>query len=131
MTPEKIGRWTLGLIAGAGIHGALGVVGSAVAAHRVGGAQLATAAQFLLFHASLVVGLAALAQRSESPRGWLVIASAVLLGVGLFSGDVALFALAGRHLFPMAAPTGGMVLIASWTALAVLSLVRLHRRQRL
>ena len=43
----------------------------------------------------------------------------LLLGAALFSGDVALRAYAGHRLFPMAAPTGGMVMMAGWLLLAL------------
>jgi uncharacterized membrane protein YgdD (TMEM256/DUF423 family) len=36
----------------------------------------------------------------------------------LFAGDLALRAFVGHHLFPMAAPSGGVVLIVSWLTLA-------------
>jgi uncharacterized membrane protein YgdD (TMEM256/DUF423 family) len=36
-------------------------------------------------------------------------------------------AFAGHRLFPMAAPTGGVVLIASWLALGVAAVVTLFR----
>ncbi len=45
-----------------------------------------------------------------------------LLGSLLFAGDIALRALAGQRLFPMAAPTGGSLLIAAWLAFAVAAL---------
>jgi uncharacterized membrane protein YgdD (TMEM256/DUF423 family) len=37
----------------------------------------------------------------------------------LFAGDLTLRHFAGHSLFPMAAPTGGTLLIVSWLALAV------------
>jgi uncharacterized membrane protein YgdD (TMEM256/DUF423 family) len=117
--------WQLGLMTTAGLYGALGVIAAAVAAHRAGGAQLATAAQMLLLHAVLVVALVAVAARSVAPMHWQAIATAVLLGAGLFSADVSLFALTGRRLFAMAAPTGGTILILSWAALAGLAAVKL------
>jgi len=120
-------RTPLALIAIAGLYGALGVVGSAVAAHAAVGVQLATAAQFLLFHATLLLALVALAQRSDQPRVWLAIAAAVAVGTALFSGDVAKFAITGTHLFPMAAPTGGSILIAGWAAIFCLAVWKLIR----
>jgi len=42
-----------------------------------------------------------------------------VFGAALFSGDIALRAFSGHRLFVMAAPTGGIVLIAAWLALAV------------
>jgi uncharacterized membrane protein YgdD (TMEM256/DUF423 family) len=37
----------------------------------------------------------------------------------LFAGDLSLRQYAGHGLFPMAAPTGGTLLILSWLAVAV------------
>jgi uncharacterized membrane protein YgdD (TMEM256/DUF423 family) len=45
----------------------------------------------------------------------------------LFSGDLALRAFAGHRLFPMAAPTGGIILIAAWLALAAAAVIALIR----
>ena len=45
--------------------------------------------------------------------------SASSIAAGLFAGDLTLRQYAGHGLFPMAAPTGGTLLIASWLALAV------------
>ncbi|MGC2124531.1 MAG: DUF423 domain-containing protein, partial [Xanthobacteraceae bacterium] len=50
-----------------------------------------------------------------------------VLGAVLFSGDIALRALAGHRLFPFAAPTGGFILIAAWLALAIAALAALVR----
>jgi uncharacterized membrane protein YgdD (TMEM256/DUF423 family) len=48
-------------------------------------------------------------------------AAAVLLAAGtlLFCGDVLLLAYQGTHLFPMAAPAGGTMMIAGWLAVAL------------
>jgi uncharacterized membrane protein YgdD (TMEM256/DUF423 family) len=46
------------------------------------------------------------------------------LGTILFSGDVALRAFAGQRLFPMAAPTGGIILILAWLVLAAAALAK-------
>jgi uncharacterized membrane protein YgdD (TMEM256/DUF423 family) len=48
----------------------------------------------------------------------LAVLVAWVVGAALFSGDVALRAFAGHRLFAMAAPTGGIILIAAWLALA-------------
>ena len=50
----------------------------------------------------------------------------LLIGVALFSGDLALRAYAGHRLFPMAAPTGGMVMIAGWALLALAAFISLR-----
>ena len=44
-------------------------------------------------------------------------------GVALFSGDLALRAYAGHPLFPMSAPTGGVVMIAGWVLLALAAFI--------
>ena len=42
-----------------------------------------------------------------------------VIAAGLFAGDLTLRQYAGHGLFPMAAPTGGTLLIVSWLVLAV------------
>jgi uncharacterized membrane protein YgdD (TMEM256/DUF423 family) len=51
----------------------------------------------------------------------------LLVGAALFSGDIAMRAFAGHRLFPMAAPSGGFILIAGWLALGVAAAVALAR----
>jgi uncharacterized membrane protein YgdD (TMEM256/DUF423 family) len=105
------------LVFAAGLCGAAGVGLSAAAAHMDGG-NLRTAANFLLFHAPalLAVGLfgAALPGRKVLNAGALIL----MLGVALFSGDLAMRAYLGHRLFPMAAPAGGLLTIAGWLAVA-------------
>jgi uncharacterized membrane protein YgdD (TMEM256/DUF423 family) len=43
-----------------------------------------------------------------------VAALLIAIGLCLFCGDLALRALAGRALFPMAAPSGGFALMGGW-----------------
>jgi len=103
----------------AALYGACGVILAAAAAHAAPGAGLDSAAYLLLFHAVAVLGGAALAQQGLLWRPLALLALAAwLLGAGLFAGDVALRAFAGHRLFPMAAPSGGIILIAGWLALA-------------
>lgn len=112
------------LLALAGLSGLLGVALSAAAAHREGGETLRTAAYFLLFHAPLVVGLVALGGTGLANRRLArASAAAVLAGLGLFSGDLAVRALTGTPLFPYAAPGGGVALMAGWTLVAAAALV--------
>jgi uncharacterized membrane protein YgdD (TMEM256/DUF423 family) len=107
------------LIALAGLMGAGGVVLAAAGAHMAPGAGLDSAAYMLLFHATAVLGGAALLQQGVlwRPLG-LIVLVAWVLGAALFSGDIALRAFAGHRLFAMAAPSGGVILIAAWLALA-------------
>ncbi|MFV0294763.1 MAG: DUF423 domain-containing protein, partial [Hyphomicrobiaceae bacterium] len=103
------------LLAIAGVMGAAGVILAAAGAHAAPGAGLESAAYMLLFHAAAVLAAAALV---DGGRLWrvaaLVAMAGRLVGAGLFAGDLALRAFAGHRLFPMAAPTGGMILIAAW-----------------
>jgi uncharacterized membrane protein YgdD (TMEM256/DUF423 family) len=110
--------WIMVLAALAGLFGAAGVGAAAAAAHISGDATLHTAADFLLFHAAALLAIVALA-RAAPHRGLLVAGSLIALGTVLFSGDLAIRALAGLRLIPMAAPTGGMLLIAGWIAAAI------------
>lgn len=120
------------LIALAGLMGASGVMLAAAGAHGAHGAPRAGldgAAYMLLFHAAAILGGAALAHQGVLSRpliflaliGWVV-------GASLFAGDIALRTFAGHRLFPMAAPTGGILLIAAWFAVVVAAVaVLLHR----
>lgn len=102
----------------AGLSGALGVVFLAMSAHANASPLLPTAAQMLLFHAPLFLGLGLLAQ---ARRVLLLPITVALLSVGLclFSGDLLLRAFVEQRLFPMAAPIGGALVIAAWLALAI------------
>lgn len=103
------------LVAAAGLCGAGGVALSAVAAHRPDLANLGTAANMLLFHAPAFLALSLSA--GNKVRG---IASHVLLaGLVLFAGDLLSRAYLGARLFPMAAPGGGVLLIAGWLGVGV------------
>jgi uncharacterized membrane protein YgdD (TMEM256/DUF423 family) len=116
------------LIALAGLMGAAGVVLLAAGAHAAPGAGLDSAGQMLLFHAAAVIAAAAAMTQGLLFRP-LAHAAAIGLIVGavLFSGDIAMRAFAGHRLFPMAAPTGGFVLIASWLGVAVAAVIALTR----
>jgi uncharacterized membrane protein YgdD (TMEM256/DUF423 family) len=116
------------LIALAGLMGAAGVVLLAAGAHGAPGAGLDSAGQMLLFHAAAVIGIAVALHQGLLVRP-LALAAAIGLVAGavLFSGDIALKALAGHRLFPMAAPTGGFISIASWLGLAVAAVMTVVR----
>ena len=108
--------WSAALLSAAGLLGAAGVGLSAYAAHADGGANLVTAATFLLIHAAAVAGLSA---GGTTRRGLLQAATLLVLGVVLFSGDITLRSLTGASPMRMAAPTGGMMLIVGWLWLSV------------
>jgi uncharacterized membrane protein YgdD (TMEM256/DUF423 family) len=104
----------------AGIMGADGVVLAAVAAHQPDATRLAAASSMLLFHATALLGVIALAERDViHPRIGIAAACGFVIAAALFAGDLTLRQYAGHGLFPMAAPTGGTLLIASWLVLAV------------
>ena len=102
----------------AGLAGAAGVALAAVGAHGAASSALTPAAQFLMVHAAAAVAIAAVATRAAHPGGFLVAAVLLLVGVTLFSGDIAVRTLWGNHLFPMAAPIGGSTMIIGWLVLA-------------
>jgi uncharacterized membrane protein YgdD (TMEM256/DUF423 family) len=112
------------LIALAGLMGAAGIALAAVGAHAAPGAGLDGAAYMLLFHAAAVLGGTALMQQGALWRPLaLVVLAAWIVGAALFSGDIALRAFTGHRLFPYAAPSGGMILIAAWLGLIVAAAV--------
>ena len=112
------------LIAVAGLMGAAGIVLAALGAHGSDLARLTTASSMLLFHAPVILALVLLGERRLVQRQ-LAIAAAIgfLTGALLFAGDLTVRDLLGHALFPMAAPSGGTVLIVSWILLALAGLV--------
>jgi len=111
------------LIVVAGLMGAAGVVLAAMGAHRAAAGTLSSAAYMLLFHAPVILAVVLLRDRGLV-QPMLAFAAGVgfIAGAGLFAADVTLRELAGQRLFPMAAPAGGIILIASWLALALSAL---------
>jgi uncharacterized membrane protein YgdD (TMEM256/DUF423 family) len=104
----------------AGIMGADGVMLAAASAHQPEASRLASASSMLLFHATTVLAVVALAERGViHARIGIAAALGFVVATGLFAGDLTLRQYAGHGLFPMAAPTGGTLLIISWLALAV------------
>jgi uncharacterized membrane protein YgdD (TMEM256/DUF423 family) len=105
----------------AGLFGACGVAAAAGAAHLAGGEHLNAVALILLAHAAALLGLTQRARDIASDhafgaRLWLASALVIALGAGLFAADVTLLTLRGARLFPMAAPTGGTMMILGWLA---------------
>jgi uncharacterized membrane protein YgdD (TMEM256/DUF423 family) len=124
---------TSALLVLAGLMGACGVGLAAAAAHGTSAAGLDSAANLLLFHAVAILGAASLAQQGQL---WRPLALAAMLcfvvGGALFSGDIAMRAFTGHRLFPMAAPSGGTLLLIGWLILTAAALAamaaRLHSR---
>src|SRR5213079_1889638 len=108
------------LIVLAAIMGADGVILAAASAHQADASRLAAASSMLLFHATAVIAAVAVAERGiVHTRIGIAAAFGFVVAASLFAGDLTLRQYAGHGLFPMAAPTGGTLLIASWLALAV------------
>jgi uncharacterized membrane protein YgdD (TMEM256/DUF423 family) len=111
------------LVVLAGLMGAAGVALAAASAHQPDAARLASASAMLLFHSSALLAAILLAER-RIIHLQLGIAAAFgfVVAAALFAGDLTLRQYAGHSLFPMAAPTGGTLLIVSWLMLAVAAL---------
>jgi len=106
------------LIGLAAIMGACGVMLAAATAHLPDASRLAAASSMLLFHAPAVLATVALADRAIiQARIGVVAAAGFVIAASLFAGDLTLRQYAGDGLFPMAAPTGGTLLILSWLVL--------------
>ena len=106
-------RWPLAFLGVAGVMGAAGVAVGAAGAHVGGGDLARTASEFLLVHAAALLGAAGAALRVGTLP--LAIAMALLaLGAALFGGELATAALWDWRPVPLAAPAGGLCLIAGW-----------------
>ncbi len=119
---ERVEKWRLLLVGMAGLMGASGVAAGAAAAHSGGGGALETASNYLLFHAATVIALTVNRHADRVLQG---VASLMAVGCLVFSGDLASRVLAGIRLAPMAAPAGGLMLIAGWGFLGLTGMVRL------
>ena len=116
------------LIILAAIMGADGVILAAASAHQPDATRLASASSMLLFHALAVLAAVALTERGlvharlgiSAAWGFVIAAGfGFVIAAALFAGDLTMRQYAGHSLFPMAAPTGGTLLIVSWLVLAV------------
>ena len=108
------------LIGLAAIMGACGVILAAAAAHLPDASRLAAASSMLLFHATAAIATIAVAERGIIHLKLGVVAAAgFVIAASLFAGDLTLRQYGGHGLFPMAAPTGGTLLILSWLVLAI------------
>ena len=108
------------LIVLAAVMGADGIMLAAASAHQPEATRLASASSMLLFHALAVLAAVALAERGVIHiRIGLAAAWGFVIASALFAGDLTMRQYAGHSLFPMAAPTGGTLLIVSWIMLAV------------
>lgn len=108
------------LLAIAGLFGLFGVGLAAVASHITGPGQIDVAANIMLFHAPALIGIVLVARLNVAMEcatrisGWLI-----ALGVSLFAADLCRRGFYGEHLFPMAAPIGGTILMLDWGVFAL------------
>ena len=108
------------LIVLAAVMGADGVMLAAAAAHEIDATRLAAASSMLLFHSTAVLAAVALAERGVIDlRIGIAAGFGYVIASALFAGDLTMRQYAGHSLFPLAAPTGGTLLILSWLVLAV------------
>ncbi len=125
--PDRL-RYSLTFVAG--LMGAVAVAIAALAAHQADSAALATAATMMLIHAAAAIALLAVSASGCFPARWCSTAGLMLFGAGLFGGDIALNTLVGSHLFPFAAPAGGMLIIVGWLFSAMTALAELRSARR-
>src|ERR1700722_16373870 len=125
-------RHALLLASVAALLGVAGVALAALSTHADGGELGRTAAQFLILHAGVLIGVTAHARVTDrrTARALLVAGGALALGTLVFSGDLTMRAFAGARLFPMAAPTGGSLMILSWIALSLVFAVGAMRDEQ-
>lgn len=99
----------------AGLVGGGGVALAAAASHGADAHLLGNAAQICLAHGPALLALYAGYNRIRTAA-----AAGLLIGVGtlLFTGDLLSRHFWGSGLFPMAAPTGGMAMMAGWLFVA-------------
>jgi uncharacterized membrane protein YgdD (TMEM256/DUF423 family) len=111
------------LVVLAGLMGAAGVALAAAASHLPDAARLGSASSILLFHASAVLATLLLTERHMVHHvAGLVAAFGFVVATAMFAGDLTLRQFFSHGLFPMAAPLGGSLLIASWLTLAMAAL---------
>lgn len=104
----------------AGVFGATGIILSAVAAHLEPSPALQNASLILLVHAPALIAILVAVRTRFLPRfGGMFGVVMLAIGVILFSGDLSLRIFVGTPLFPLAAPTGGILLIFGWAVLAL------------
>lgn len=109
------------LLLAAGLLGAMGVAMAAAASHAGDGRLLGNASLMCLAHAPALLALFSLADRVRFAR-----LSGLLLAAGtmLFTADLASRHFWSHGLFPMAAPSGGILMIAGWISLVLATLMR-------
>lgn len=101
----------------AGLCGALAIAAYAGAAHG-GESHLGAIAPLLLGHAPALLVLSLIVPNSRTAN---IGGALLVVGLALFCGDLFMRDMTGNRLFPMAAPTGGTLMILGWLVIAVSS----------
>ncbi|WP_273725477.1 DUF423 domain-containing protein [Brucella gallinifaecis] len=101
----------------AGVCGALAIAAYAGAAHG-GENHLSAIAPLLLGHAPALLVLSLIVPNS---RLAMIGGSILIAGLALFCGDLFMRDMTGSRLFPMAAPTGGSLMILGWLVVGISS----------
>lgn len=117
-------------IAFAGLCGAAGVGLSAAAAHLAEAQSLGSAATICLVHAPVFLALAAIELGARRLLVLRIGSAMIAAGVVLFCTDVSLRSLLDSSLFPMAAPTGGSLMIGGWIVVCIQGLTLCFRSSR-
>jgi len=101
------------------LMGLAGVTLLAAATHTGASDNVQIAGQMLLFHAPAVIAACA-ARRAEllADMAARLTISLLILGVALFSADLAMRGFQGERLFVGAAPAGGFMMLGGWLGLA-------------
>ena len=100
----------------AGLMGCAGVAAAAAASHGSDPRLMAGASAMCLAHAPALVALyAAWPSMRAAPFAAILMA----LGTALFAGDLVFRYATGSGLFPMSAPTGGVIMMAGWLTVAL------------
>ncbi|SHJ23742.1 Uncharacterized membrane protein YgdD, TMEM256/DUF423 family [Aureimonas altamirensis DSM 21988] len=116
------------LLVFAGLFGAAGTAGAAYAAHATASPLAAVAAAIAFVHAPALLALALAPPSMIAARA--IPGAMLIAGVLLFSGDLATRIATGGRLFANAAPSGGMMLMAGWLAIAACAVIAFLRRPR-
>lgn len=108
----------------AGLNGFLGVGAGAVGWHwldvdEFGKQMFMMGAQYQVFHALALFGVAWLADRGRCHWAATIPGALFTAGIVFFSGTLYLFGATGSVPFDGSAPIGGMALMAGWLSLIV------------
>lgn len=105
----------------AGLFGLCGIGLAAAASHMDDQRLLGGAALMCLVHAPALLALIAVGGRI---RFTALSGALFILGVLLFAGDLVKRHFTGSGLFPMSAPSGGMIMMAGWLLTGLGALLR-------